>query len=368
MQHANTNQFSMTGISNFFGWWKRTLVSNIPAKIRNFYALPPMLASIKISQDNYKLAFTRARLIGDNKSIGSFQSGNLSDIFSKLTSQKRRWRSLMGVEIVLPLHLCLELNRDIPTGARDQAENILNFDFERIAPLPKNAAYLDHFVYLKPDNRNTLGAKMIIAKRSLIDPLLNWLISDGFVLYSVGVEDEDGKRLPIELLPRDIRNRSAWSLSDWFDRILKTLAAAIVFVGVYAMGMQVWQLSNLHNGVDRQLGRTMEKAKSITSQAKFLNTQIALSETLRLRKTENPMLMEVLEEISKTLPMSAYVQKINLRGNELNMIGFASSASTLIRTFSKSDLFDTVKFQSPVTLDSASQKERFDLQIVVSTK
>lgn len=368
MQHAGTNQFSLSGIGRFLGWWKRTLVSNIPAKIRNLYTLPPFLASIKILPDRYKINLTRTGLTGSGSSVGSYQSDDLSDIFSRLTSQKQRWRSLMSVEIVLPLHLCLELNRDIPAGARDQAESILSLDFERIAPMPKNATYSDHFVYSKSDDRTAYCAKMIVAKRSLIDPLLNRVISDGFALHSVGVEDDNGTRLPVELLAREVRARAAWSLSDWFDRILKILVAGIVLVGIYAMVMQVWQLSNLHNVIDRQLGRTMEKAKAITSQARLLNAQIELSEALRIRKAESPMLMEVLEEVSKTLPLSAYVQKINLRGSELGMIGFAGSASTLIRTFSGSDLFDTAKFQSPVTLDSASQKERFDLQIVISAK
>lgn len=86
-------------------------------------------------------------------------------------------------------------------------------------------------------------------------------------------------------------------------------------------------------------------------------------------KSENISKIEILEELSKLLPSSVWIWNFKYTGKEMEISGFADSASDLISLLDKSPLFERVEFLAPVTKDREKrdgvdkERERFRIKV-----
>lgn len=364
----STNSIGTTGLKSFFEWWRGNLAKWVPAKIRNAYGSPPLLASIVFVEDHFQVRVKRTGILGFSHHAQHYDCQNLQEVQHQISALKPWWKPMMSVELVLPVRRCLELERDIPARAEGQAHSVLQLELQRIVPFPAESVFMDYYIFKGAGVGSMLKAKLLVAKRTLVEPILAQLKAGNYVLHGIGVEDDQGVRLPVELLPGDVRKQFALGISGWLRRLIVTLMVCFVLVGTLAAAMQIWQLSSLHQKLDTKVGQSMKQAKAITKALNFQDAQIATSEVLRNRKASSPMVVEIIEEISKILPLSAYVQKIRLSENEVRLTGYAASASSLVRLISSSEMFESASFFSPVTLDPGSKKERFELQIKLAVK
>jgi len=74
--------------------------------------------------------------------------------------------------------------------------------------------------------------------------------------------------------------------------------------------------------------------------------------------------LEILKELSEILPPTVWVWNVKLRSKDIEINGFANSASDLIAILDKSSLLEKVEFSSPVTKErrlfgEQAEKERF---------
>ena len=78
---------------------------------------------------------------------------------------------------------------------------------------------------------------------------------------------------------------------------------------------------------------------------------------------------EILKELSQILPSTVWIWNIKFSGNDLEMSGFADSASDLISLLDRSPLFEKVEFLAPVTKERErrtggdKEKERFKIKL-----
>lgn len=82
-----------------------------------------------------------------------------------------------------------------------------------------------------------------------------------------------------------------------------------------------------------------------------------------LRKEETSR-VEILRELSDILPSTAWIWSMKLKSKDVEINGFADSASDLIAILDKSPIFEKVEFSSPVTKErrlfgEQVEKERF---------
>jgi len=77
----------------------------------------------------------------------------------------------------------------------------------------------------------------------------------------------------------------------------------------------------------------------------------------------------ILEELTKIIPEDSWLTDFNYKAEEkkVKLSGFAVSASKLVPLLEESPFFENVKFTSPITTDRRSSKERFRLEMTIST-
>lgn len=81
--------------------------------------------------------------------------------------------------------------------------------------------------------------------------------------------------------------------------------------------------------------------------------------------------IDVLQELTQILPPSVWIWNLKCSGKDVEISGFADSASELIPILDKSPLFEKVEFSSPVTKErerkgsTDKERERFKIKMKV---
>ncbi|MCX5907680.1 MAG: PilN domain-containing protein [Deltaproteobacteria bacterium] len=79
--------------------------------------------------------------------------------------------------------------------------------------------------------------------------------------------------------------------------------------------------------------------------------------------------IEILKELSQILPNTVYIWNLKYSGKEIEISGFADSASDLIPLIDKSPLLEKVEFSAPVTKErerrtgTEKERERFKIKM-----
>jgi general secretion pathway protein L len=93
-----------------------------------------------------------------------------------------------------------------------------------------------------------------------------------------------------------------------------------------------------------------------------LGGALAASKFLVRRKSENPSALEVLDDLTRRLPDSAWLDILTLDDSGgLDIKGEAAKAAGLVDTLSSSGLLQEPKLQGVIQPDPATGKERFEL-------
>ena len=76
-------------------------------------------------------------------------------------------------------------------------------------------------------------------------------------------------------------------------------------------------------------------------------------------------MLVLLEEVSRVLPDTAWVQRFHLKDNELVLQGFASNASEVMATLNGIAMFKSSTLRSPITREPDKEIERFNIALKV---
>jgi len=105
----------------------------------------------------------------------------------------------------------------------------------------------------------------------------------------------------------------------------------------------------------------VDAIEAVQKRKELVEKEVREFETL---KTEEASKLDILRELSDILPSSVWIWNMKLKSKDIEINGFANSASDLIAILDKSALFEKVEFSSPVTKErrpagDPAEKERF---------
>ncbi len=173
--------------------------------------------------------------------------------------------------------------------------------------------------------------------------------------YGLALKGIRNQQVNINLLPKALRKRP--------DKVghyaMVALAALLVFLtlawGGGSIVSQQLYLSHLNKEIEgldvevHNIEQTRKKCNEIEIQIDYLNTLYGASSSL----------LEVLKELSLSIPKNAWVQRLTISDGEVKMEGQAEVASELIPSLESSPIFRDVKFLSAITKRGRSKKEFF---------
>jgi hypothetical protein len=112
----------------------------------------------------------------------------------------------------------------------------------------------------------------------------------------------------------------------------------------------------------------VEAVEKLQKQKEAMTREILEFEKIR---SGEPSKVEILKELTQLLPGAVWIWNFKYNGREIEISGYADSASELIPLLDKSSLFERVEFLSPVTKERQfkgagdKEKERFKIKVRV---
>ena len=228
------------------------------------------------------------------------------------------------------------------------------------------------YVYGLGANEKTVGSLRnagSIKEVSLppMDRIIDHGHSNLYSIYaSVGVPLKGLTKIPLDinLLPFEMRKKMRQIGKPLFI-ILLTLALILGLIwgiGVFS------QYRNELKAVTAEIKKRkpeVEMVEKLQKQKEELGKEIFEIQKIKSEETSK---IEILRELTQLLPNTVWIWNFKYNGKEIEISGFADSASDLIPLLDKSSLFEKVEFLAPVTkerqmrLDGDKEKERFRIK------
>ena len=169
----------------------------------------------------------------------------------------------------------------------------------------------------------------------------------------------------LNLLPLELRKR----VREYRKTIFLAFLCLAVILSL-AWGGGVYnryrnELENLRAEIKKKKPE-MEAVEKLQKQRGELTAEITEFEKITRGAVSE---VEILKELTQVLPPTVWIWQYRISGKEIEISGFADSASELIPLLDKSPLFEKVEFQAPVTKErerrhgTDKERERFKIKM-----
>lgn len=97
-------------------------------------------------------------------------------------------------------------------------------------------------------------------------------------------------------------------------------------------------------------------------------TALSQNQFLLTKKKNSLPAIELIAEMTKVLPDDTWLNRLIIRDKEIQITGESASATSIIKYIEDSVYFDNANFRSPISRNSRSNKDRFNINARVNTE
>lgn len=347
--------WSRSPLPGFLRWWGGELVALLPVRMRAWLQRGPDV--LRLTMDADVLLVKRART-GDL----------LATIPAELPVEAQRaafTSACAGIDpddrrLVLAAAGASVLQRRLlmPLAAAADPRKVVGYELDRQTPFKPDQLYYDVRVSLAPAPAGQVALDLYAAPRAELDPMLERLAAIGVHPDCVDVQAVNGALAGVDLLPPGRRPRRL----DKRRRLNWILAAGCVLLVVLVLaqwlGNRRAALAKMQDEVDAMRAQATQ-SEQLRAQ---LTAAVAASQFLVKRKAENPPPLAVLDELTRRMPATSWLDAMTLDDSGgLDIKGEADKAAALVDKLGGSKVFGEPKLQGVIQPDPASGKERFEL-------
>ena len=343
----------MLYLNRFLDWWVSSLLELVPERLRlKIFQYPDQLL---LEFEDEQITFSYYR--GNNKQLVGRKIIKREDELEKaaivqwLTGIKSN-----GVEciILVSTQYILKKSLILPLSSEANLREIIGFEMDRQTPFGLDQVYYDTRVTVRDTEQDKLSLELFVATRKYIDSLLEEVRAWSLTATVISLVDGAGPAT-INLLPVEARVVTH-SKPDTLTRAGCVLTIILFIIALYFPVLHERDvLSRLENEVQQRRDIARQVQPLIAEKEKILERTRFLAEK---RHSKLPVI-NVLEELTNILPDDTFLERMTIRGDELQINGESDSATTIIQLLEKSDYFQNAQPRSPVTKDAATNKERF---------
>ncbi|TAN04467.1 MAG: fimbrial assembly protein [Rhodanobacteraceae bacterium] len=347
--------WSRSPLPGFLRWWGGELSALLPIRMRAWLQRGPdvLWLSVNANALGAKRVRTGAVLATIPPELpAEVQRATFAKACAGSDPDDRRLVLIVAAGSVLQRRLVM------PLAAATDPRKVVGYELDRQTPFKPDQLYYDVRVSADPAPPGQVALDLYAAPRAELDPMLERLAVAGAHPDAVDVQKADGGLAGVDLLPPGRRPRRV----DRRQRFNWMLAAACVVLVVLVLAQ--W-LGNRRAAL-AQMQSEVDAMRAQATQSEHLRAQltaaVAASRFLVKRKAENPPPLALLDDLTRRLPSSAWLDAMTLdNSGGLDIKGEAAHAAALVETLGNSKLFAEPKLQGVIQPDPATGKERFEL-------
>lgn len=342
-------------LPGFLHWWGAELTAMLPARLRGWVRRGPDALWLTVTDESISLY--RARTASSLAKISvsmppDAQRGAFVQACVGIDPDDRR------LLLVVPQAQVLQRSLAMPLAAAGDPRRVAGYELDRQTPFKPEQVYFDARIAAASAPAGQVMLDLYVVPKAEVDPALEHLARIGVRPDAVDVQTGDGSLAGIDLLPPGQRPRRV----DRRQRINWVLGAACVLLVVLVLAQWLGNRRAALVTMQDEVAAMRAKATQSEQLRAQLTGAIAASKFLVKRKMENPAPLQVLDNLTRSLPASSWLDAMTLDDSGgLDIKGEAAHAAALVDALGKSKLFAEPKLQGVIQPDPETGKERFEL-------
>jgi Tfp pilus assembly protein PilN len=117
--------------------------------------------------------------------------------------------------------------------------------------------------------------------------------------------------------------------------------------------------------IEREIAKRKSEVISIEKTRSELETITKKTALVDNFRHEKPMHIDLMRELTERIPKNAWLTRVRVTGTQLNIEGYAASATALIQMLEASKYFRNVEFSSPTFRDPQMGMDRFQIKMEI---
>jgi general secretion pathway protein L len=340
-------------LAKFFRWWTDELSFLVPTKLQKL--LGGASEYLILARDEMGLSAVHLGPDGE-RTLGRFTLDEDGARMRERLLEENPELAEARVVLRLTARQALRKTIKLPMAAEENLSQVLAFEMDRLTPFKSDQVYFGARVAARSPATRQVTVDLVLTPRGKLDALLDDLAAWGWRPDIVDMADHAAPGA-YNLLPEKYRPAK----SPW-PRIANIALAVIIVVLMGTLAMQPIlsarsEAENLEEQV-RKTGKTAKEVEDLRQQADNLLHQTRF---LQNKKRTEPVLVDMLEELSRVIPDNTWLNGLQYKDRRIVVQGQSPSASSLIELIEASAHFKNTSFVSPVTKDSGSGLERFQI-------
>ncbi|HZA67623.1 MAG TPA: PilN domain-containing protein [Geminicoccaceae bacterium] len=343
---------AQSGLRAFFEWWWNELEGLLPRVLSPSRRQRRRLLVLVLGSDGAALfqgSGASRRLIA--RSEGD-DPDELKAAIARAHGRRRR------TIVRLPPQRGLRKTLELPVAARDDLDQLLRFEMDRLTPFRAEEVVFAHRIAQIDSQSRRMTIELHLAPKSVVEGALAYTRSLGLVparveLAAPDATDDDG----LDLLPDESGRTYGMS------RLNRSLAVLAVLLALAAIGIPLHHQRSTVADLEVEVGAAKAEAEASLELRERLEQVSASTDFLAAEKIRVPMTSLILAEITRVVPDQAYLLQLDWEGGTLQIQGMAEGAAALIAILDGSPMFGAPQFRSPVTPDRRTELEHFHVSV-----
>lgn len=329
--------------SEFVRWWKQHLYECIPLPLRERIAMSRRPAMWSPSDDRY---WPAGGALADSKP------------FSHSALAQRGGDAALVIGETNGFRRAVEL----PLAVERRLAEVMAYEIDRLTPLRATDLYYDFHVVSRNPAAGVCSVELVAAPRARVAPMIEAAVQRNVdvtrILLAASDVDTDINLLGNTLNKDDTANRYGW-LTPVLAVLCGLLALALVAFPLWQLRQQVIDLMP----VEAKARSDAEVANVLLRQ---LEKQVTEYNLPLSRKHSLPLVIQVLDDLSKRLPEDTWAQSLEIRPlpnqktREVVIQGETGSGGKLLQIVQESPLIKDPAFKATMTR-VAPNAERFHI-------
>ncbi len=353
-------------LERLFRWWTGELAALVPERLRRRLARPTDTLVLLLGDGDATLCLeTRQEL----KTLGRIDLGEAEPghRLAAMLRQHGHAREIAAGNVATCLRLspqrALRTIVDLPLVAEGNLEEVVSFELYRHTPFKAEQAVFAHRVLERDAAAQRLRVELVVVPRAIIADAIALAGRLHVDADRVDVaEDSGGLSACGNLLPSRSHARRR-SYERTLAYALGSVAAALAIIACY---LPVYEMQRQAAALEREFEAAKKSATTAASLQKEIDALRKDELFLVDRKRDRATVSKLLLETTRLLPDDTWLSEWQLAGTEIQLTGYAGSASALIKLLEQSHAFRNSTFQSPVVQDTKSGRERFHIATQVA--
>jgi general secretion pathway protein L len=358
----NLNSTIDLNFKQFFRWWQRELSFLVPEKLKQLVS--DKQGFIVVSPQGGQLVLTYIQ-DGQIEPLATLDRGARDLTFQSLCEKDER---LAKARVILRLtgQDAIQKELGLPVAAKENLYQVVAYELDRYTPFKAEQVY---FAVKPLDGVNEPGqirVMLILTAREILDGLYDDVKAMGFsplfADYEGSANNLDGLNYTYNLLPERLRQKTAKGPQIIHTALITLTCLLLIAVIV----MPVWFEYQTVNALQLKTDALEKDAKKVKALQKDIDAVIDETRQLIKENSATPEVIVMLNTLSSLIKDDTWLSYLQYSEGHLQIQGESPAASTMIAVLEESELFSNARFASPVTQDSISKLERFQITVDVA--